>query len=166
MLKYFYSELQTSPPQTMRLPRSLSGKESACQCRRPGVHPWVDKISWRRKWQPTPVFLLRKSHGQTRLAGYGPRGWKESDTTEWLSTLARLRQREDPCAMAWGCEWRTVLRSDQKFLSVHRDDMTEAWGELGEMVRDQVGIGMRSSKQDFKRWNNIIRNEFWQDDLA
>ena len=35
----------------------LSGKESACQWRRRGFDPWVRKIPWRRKWQPTPVFL-------------------------------------------------------------------------------------------------------------
>ena len=34
----------------------ISGKESACQCRRHGFHPWVGKIPWRRKWQPTLVF--------------------------------------------------------------------------------------------------------------
>ena len=32
----------------------------------------VRKIPWRRKWQPIPVFLLRKSHGQRCLAGYSP----------------------------------------------------------------------------------------------
>ena len=44
-----------------------SGKDSACQCRRCkklGFHPWIRKIPWRRKWQPTPVFLPKKSHGQ------------------------------------------------------------------------------------------------------
>ena len=39
---------------------------------------------WRRKWQTTPVLLLGKSHGQRSVAGYSPRGRKESDTTEWL----------------------------------------------------------------------------------
>ena len=39
-----------------RLPWWLSGKESTCQCRRLGFNPWVRKIHWRRKWQPTPVF--------------------------------------------------------------------------------------------------------------
>ena len=43
-------------------------------------------ISWRRAWQPTPVFLLGESHGQRSLVGYGPRGCKESDTTAGLST--------------------------------------------------------------------------------
>ena len=37
---------------------------------------------WRRKWQPTLVFLLGESHGQRSLAGYSPRGHKESDTIE------------------------------------------------------------------------------------
>ena len=40
------------------------------------------KYSWRRKWQPTPVFLPGESHGQRSLVGYSPRGRKES---EWLS---------------------------------------------------------------------------------
>ena len=38
-------------------------------CRRPGFDPWVRKIPWRRKRQPTPVLLPRKSHGQRNLAG-------------------------------------------------------------------------------------------------
>ena len=41
-------------------------------------------MPWRRKWQPTPVFLPRKSHGQRSLVGYSPWGRKESDTTELL----------------------------------------------------------------------------------
>ena len=48
-----------------RLPRWCSRKESACQCKRHkryGFDPWVGKIPWRKKWQPTPVFLPGKSH--------------------------------------------------------------------------------------------------------
>ena len=41
------------------------------------------KIRW-RQWQPTPVLLLGKSHGQRSLVGCSPWGFKESDTTEWL----------------------------------------------------------------------------------
>ena len=44
------------------------------QCRRRGLIPWVGKIPWERKWQPTPVFLPGKSHGQRSLAGYSPWG--------------------------------------------------------------------------------------------
>ena len=43
--------------------------------------PWVGKIPWRRKWQPTPVLLPGKSHGQRSLVGYSPWGRKESDMT-------------------------------------------------------------------------------------
>ena len=52
------------------------------KCGRPGFDPWVEKISWRRKWQPTPVLLPGKSYGQRSLVGYRPWGHKESDTTE------------------------------------------------------------------------------------
>ena len=66
---------------------STSGKESACQCerrRRGRFNPWVRKIPWRRKWQPTPVFLPGKFHEPRRLVGYSPWGHRESDTTEQL----------------------------------------------------------------------------------
>ena len=69
-------------------------KELACQCRRHkrcGFDPWVQKILWRRKWQPTPVFLPGKFHGQRSLAGCRPWGRKESDTAEWLSTHTDIR---------------------------------------------------------------------------
>ena len=63
------------------LPRWLSGKESAGQCRRCGFDPWARKIRWRRKWQPPAVFLPGKPHGQRSLVGYSPWGGKELDTT-------------------------------------------------------------------------------------
>ena len=46
------------------------------ECGRPGFHPWVWKILWRRKWQPTPVFLAGESQGRRSLVGYSPRGRK------------------------------------------------------------------------------------------
>ena len=62
------------------LPWWLSSKECAWQCRRHrrfGFDPWVRKIAWRRKWQPTPVFLPGKTHGQRSLVGYSPWGCTE-----------------------------------------------------------------------------------------
>ena len=61
------------------------GKESAYQyrrCRRQGFNPWVGKIPWSRKWQPTPVFLPGEPHGQRNPAGFSPWSHKESDMTE------------------------------------------------------------------------------------
>ena len=68
-------------------------KEFACQCRRHRrlrLHPWVGKIPWRRKRQPTPVFLPGKSHGQRSLVGSSPGGCKELDMTELASTHNNL----------------------------------------------------------------------------
>ena len=60
------------------------------QCRRPRFNPWVGRIPWRRKWQPTPVFLPGKSQGQRSLTGYSPWGHKELDTPE------QLTQQQEP----------------------------------------------------------------------
>ena len=54
----------------------LSGSEFICQRRRHGFDPWGRKIPWKRKWQPIPVFMSGKSHGQRNLAGYNPQWHK------------------------------------------------------------------------------------------
>ena len=64
----------------LRLPRWLSGKRTHLPSKRCSFSPWIGKIPWRRKWQPTPVFLSGKSHGQRSLVGYSPGGRKELDT--------------------------------------------------------------------------------------
>ena len=54
-------------------PGGASGEEPACQCRKHKRHrfdPCIRKMPWRRKWQPTPVFLPREFHGQRSLASY------------------------------------------------------------------------------------------------
>ena len=71
-----------------------TSKETACQCRRrksDGFAPWVRKIPWRRKWQPTPVILPRESHGRRSLVGYNPWGCKKLDMIE--ATQQRPRKR-------------------------------------------------------------------------
>ena len=81
-----------TPPRKVGFPGGSSGKESACQLRRRkrcGFNPWVRKIPWRRKWQPTPVFLPGKLHGQQSLVGYCPCCHKESDSTKRLNMHAR-----------------------------------------------------------------------------
>ena len=67
------------------LPRWCNSKESAYQCRRYtqcGFEPWVGKIPWSKKWQPTPILLPEKFHGQRSLLGYSLWGCKEVDITE------------------------------------------------------------------------------------
>ena len=70
--------LLTAPTPTLRLP----------QWRR-GFDPWVRKILWRGAWQPTPVTLPGKAHGQRSPVGYSPWGHKESNKTE-ATEQARL----------------------------------------------------------------------------
>ena len=61
------------------VPSGAEGKEHTCQFRRHKrlwFESWVGKIPWRKAWQPTPVFLPRESHGQRRLAGCRPQGFR------------------------------------------------------------------------------------------
>ena len=66
-----------------------------------GFGPGVRMIPWSRKWQPIPVLLPGKFHGQRSLVGYSPWGGKESDTTELAqrgTDKGRLRVCETPSA--------------------------------------------------------------------
>ena len=71
------------PTGSLGLHRWPGGKESSYQhrrCKRGEFSPWVRKMPWSRKWQPTPVFLPGKSHGQRKLSGYSPwdrRAWRD-----------------------------------------------------------------------------------------
>ena len=49
-------KLGNAPPPRPHHPHAI-----CLQCKRPGFNPWVKKIPWRRKWQPTPVFLRESS---------------------------------------------------------------------------------------------------------
>ena len=60
----------------MGFPPSSVGKESACNAGDLGFKSWVGKIPWRRKWQPTPVFLSGESYGQRSLTDYSSWGRK------------------------------------------------------------------------------------------
>ena len=86
-----HEESQETITSNMGLSRRHSGTESAWQCRsckRCGFNPCTRKIPSSRKWQPTPVILPVKFHGQRSLEGYSPWCCKESDTTEKLSMHA------------------------------------------------------------------------------
>ena len=65
----------------------------------------VPVLFWRRKWQPTPVFLPGEFHGQRSMAGYSPWGHKESDTTEWLRSTF--------------IHWHSTLRKSLSSLFLH-----------------------------------------------
>ena len=85
--------MQTSSQQLSRLALHLLGLSSVPGIvgfpggsdGKSGLHPWITKITWRREWLPTPVFLPGEFHGQRRLLGYSPRGRKELDMIEGLT---------------------------------------------------------------------------------
>ena len=74
-------------------PDGTGGKEPACHWRRLkrcGFNPWVRKIPWRRKWQPTPVFLPGESHGQRSLMNYSPWGRRVGHDRSNLARTAHV----------------------------------------------------------------------------
>ena len=56
------------------------------------VDPWVGKIPWKGKWQPTPVFLPGKCHRQRSLTGYTVHGVVQSDMTETEHACMAVRE--------------------------------------------------------------------------
>ena len=104
----------------------LSAKESTCQCRRCrrlGFDPWVRKIPWKREWQPIPVFLPEKSHGQRSLVGYSWWNWRVR--CDWVPTHSRL---EDG-----GCIWY------QCFSTLMCTQVT--WGSGWDAEPQATGLG-------------------------
>ena len=73
-------------------------KNLPANARDTGFDPWVKKIPWSGKWQPTPVFLPGKLLGQRSLVGYGPwatvRGVAKSQT-KWLWVHRQLPNEDN-----------------------------------------------------------------------
>ena len=86
-----------------------SGKESAKRLR---FDPWVGKISWRRKWQPTPIFLPVKLQEQRSPAAYSPVYCKELDTTEQLNTHVYTDSSPPHSSWSNGCSGKVILREE------------------------------------------------------
>ena len=63
----------------------LDAKESAYNAGDLGPIPGLGRFPWRRKWQPTPVFLPGESQGQRSLPGYSLWGCRELDMNERLT---------------------------------------------------------------------------------
>ena len=99
---HFQAEVFNCWCTTLLLPRRRSGKESACQCQRHKrcrFDPWVGKIPWSRKWQPIPVFLPGKAHGQRSQMGYSPWGCKVLDMTEHACVHTHTHTHTHPPAL-------------------------------------------------------------------
>ena len=85
--------------------RWLIGKESTCPCRRFGTHrfdAWVRKIPWRKKWQPTPVFLPG-----------------ESDRGAWKATVHGIAKGQTWLSMHAGTHWHICNHVYITFCNLH-----------------------------------------------
>ena len=88
-------------------PGGSDSKSIYLQCGKPRFDPWVGKIPWRRKWQPTPVFLPGDSQGQRSLVGCRLWGRTELDTTEWLTLHLIILWH----CLSLGLEWKLTFCS-------------------------------------------------------
>ena len=77
-------------------------------------------ISWKRSWQPIPVFLPGESHGQRSLVGYSPWGCKELDITERLTqnsnNILYLKHRCEDCIIGKG---QSLQKNSCRKLDLH-----------------------------------------------
>ena len=80
---------------------------------------WVQSLGrkdpWRRKGQPTPVFLPGEFQGQKSLADFSPWGLKESDMTEWVTLSLRFNKTKNSISESW-----KVDRDFKKFYLVYQ----------------------------------------------
>ena len=146
----------------MGFPGGTSGKERTCQCRkhkRYGFDPWVGKILWRRKWQPTPVFLLGKSHARGALVGYSPWGYKESNMAEHVLLYCIVHILQDTGKlpqerMIWYL-MPAVLRLRNPVLS-----LTVFWGTVVNCRLSAVSRGSNSkAPADVGMWEPSIQEK-------
>ena len=105
-----------SLPIFLGFPGGSAGKQSACNAGDLGSITWVGTIPWRRKWQPTRVFLPGESHEQRSLASYSSWGHKESDTTEQISTAPIFLLHFTPRPVQVHRSRRKILSEDLKLL--------------------------------------------------
>ena len=132
------------------LPWWLSSKKSACPYSRQRFDPWVGKSPWRRKWQPTPLFLPRKSSGQGSLAGYSPCGRKDSDTAEHAQTghnfFFKLKNEKEP--------W-LIKKMKNRYLPLAQDSkMTDCYRGMGDSQKSTQPPGTQRS-QRWRKWRGI-----------
>ena len=105
------------------------------------IQSWVGKIPWGRKWQPPPVSLPGRSHGQRSLVGYSPSGCKESDVTAvtkhttWhiLSTELAKKVRLGFCISCYR-KTQMNLRANPIFHRCHLMVPCRSWGGINIVI--------------------------------
>ena len=132
------------------------------QYRRHMLDPWVRKIPWRRKWQPTPVFLPGKSHGPKSLVGC-----KELDmTSDWAHTQWEREKKQkkkikDSCDCG-GMTWWSVSCSVMSTLCDPMDcslPVSSVHGIFQTRILERVAIS-------FSRGSSWPKDQIWVSHIA
>ena len=137
LLKFYWSKVVSRPESVQRgntlghgFSGAASGKELACQCRRPKrckLDRWVGKIPW-RTWQPTPVFLPGEFHGQRHLAGYHH---KEFDTSEATQHAPQDMDRGRGIICDHCCSpQHVVMETDNNWLTLTPEELHPSRGRV------------------------------------
>ena len=93
----------------------VSDNKATCQCRRHEFNPWVGKVSWRRKCQPTPVFLPGEfpwTEGPGRLQSMGPQRVRHCWVTKQQQRSLLLKSENTwVLVLLWVCETGLLISS-------------------------------------------------------
>ena len=139
-------------------PRRYSCKESICQCRRHKRHrfdPCVGKILWSRKWQPNPVSLPEKFHGQRSLVGYSPWGCKESDTPEHSRIICLAEDIQNSNGLKKK-DWENKINN--KLIM----EISEIIQGTGNNLKTKCIIDCQRFLKRYCYWFNLIIYENWE----
>ena len=120
---------------------------NAGDVKRCGFNPGMGNIPWRRKWQPTPVFLPRKSHGQRSLAGSSPWGQSLGSHSPWGHTAEQSRHSAGSVfnfVKVRGC-WRDTAETQQS-------KRFSFWPEGGQIEQTNLRILSKSEYQISNEW--------------
>ena len=146
----------------MGLPWLFSGKKKTCF---PIQETWVQsvgpKTSWRRKWQPTPILLRGKYHGQRSLMGYSPWGHKsQTQLTDWTTknsikmdylTWGRIRCSSLRSISIWeSFIMRIIIQQAKKikYCRLEPSKSTQKQGGMGYHVSDTTSCSSATSKEE------------------
>ena len=154
-LQSLKSQKSQTQPCDSTTTRELSGFPHGSVAKNPPAsagdmfHPWVGKIPWRRKWQPTPVFLSEKSHRQRSMEGYS--SWDCKRVGHDLVTKQQQGFLLNRCGnWGWksfhnletdGCMWLrwnmdSISRTPTIFLSFVDYDLLGSWYCLFAVLND------------------------------
>ena len=144
-------------------------------------HDWATSLSlftfmhWRRKWQPTPVFLPGESHGQRSLMGCSPWGREESDTTGRLhfhfSLSCTGKGNGNPLQCSClenprdgGAWWAAIygVTQSRTWLKQLSSSSSICLGKMSSLCLNMTILALIRIAIYRKRWETIVAQTMWQ----